>query len=528
MDLNAIEMEWKQKELGELEILKLIIMKSLKKFDNNIWLHIRALKYLTRVMTLENIVKLTATGNWERNEAGERCMIKKIECIIRANENEKERIIQWQVLGKNKRFKYYALAKEAAIEYRFGNNIKALQLMLLAESQGSLDDNQKKIKLLIVANQKSIVRQRMIRHLIKDHDNTKSIEMYSLLVTIAIISSKKKYIERFYIVVQRTLAQNWEYLMWYNRVPLKLNLEKSFIEQIEDNYHIAVRKEDYRWLYQYALAIIRHGNYLKGCSILKLVYLKHASLRHLCEPLIRCIEEYNKKKSTDKIEVSCRTQKLRMYRAEYQLAICVIFSGWYSTLGNIPEYIVKKILLEMGITTIIVKDESLNWFMTKGKKLDQKLKETINENIQEAKSNGCKVVFIGSSITGLTALEYATECEATSVLLYASPYQELKKVKRNDRKEGKKIELRKSIIEEVFGDTKSRMETLANKNVQVVYEYGEENKEDKRNAIKFCRFENCTAKGYSEIATHSISGYCVSMGYMQITLSKMCRSREWQ
>lgn len=528
MDLNTIEMEWKQKELGELKTFELTIKKSLKKFDSNIWIHIRALKYLERVMTLADIVKLTAAGNWERNEAGERCMIEKIEGIIRRNEKENEKIIQWQILGKNKRFRYYALAKEAAMEYRIGNNIKALQLMLLAESEGSLDNNQKKIKLLIIANQKTIIRKEMIDQLIKEHGNTKSIEMYSLLITIAIISSKKKHVERFYIVVQKMLAQNWEYLMWYNRIPLKLNLEKKFIEQIEDNYHIAVKKKDYRWLYQYALAIIRHGNYLKGYSILKVVNQKHASLSHLCEPLVRCIEEYNKEKQTEVIEVSCRTQRLRLYRAEEQLAICVIFSGWYSSLGNIPEYIVKKKLLEIGMTTIIVKDESLNWFMKKGKKIDQKLKGTIRENIQETKSNGCKVVFIGSSITGLTALEYATECETTSVLLYASPYQETNRVRGNEKREGKKIELKKKIVEEVFNDTKSRMETLARKNVEVVYEYGKGNEEDKRNAVKFCRFENCSAKGYSGIATHSISGYCVSMGYMQSTLNKMCRSREWQ
>ena len=90
------------------------------------------------------------------------------------------------------------------------------------------------------------------------------------------------------------------------------------------------------------------------------------------------------------------------------------------------------------------------------------------------------------------------------------------------------MENKKKIVEEVFNDTKSRMETLARKNVEVVYEYGKGNEEDKRNAVKFCRFENCSAKGYSGIATHSISGYCVSMGYMQSTLNKMCRSREWQ
>ncbi len=528
MNLKTIEKRWQEKELQNLRTMEQVIKADLYKFRSNIWIHRRALRYLANVMQVGDIIKLTADGNWNRDKAGERCMIESIEEIIRRGKDEKDKIKQWQLLGKNIRFKYYALAKEAANEYRYGNNKKALVLMLLAERLGKLSDNHKRIKMQIIASQDNHIRQAMIEPLIEEHGDIKSIEIYNLLVTLAIISSKKEDIERFYMVVPKNLAQNWEYIMWFNRVPLELKVEEEFLKQIEENYNIAVEQEDHRWLYQYALAIIRHGKIVKGYSILKLVNQKHQTLRHLCEPLMRCLEEYEKDKESAKIEVTCRTQRLSIDRATHQKAICVVFSGWYSALGNIPEYIVKKKLLELGITTIIVKDGSLNWFMTKEKRIDQKLKGIINDNIQKSRSNGCKVVFIGSSITGLSALAYANECKPTAVLLYASPYREKQSIKEKENKQGKKMELRKRIVEEVFNDTKSCMEYLEDKEIEIVYEYGANNKEDTMNAVKFSRFKNCNSKSYSDVATHSISSYCTSMGYMESTLTRICRLEEWQ
>ena len=85
------------------------------------------------------------------------------------------------------------------------------------------------------------------------------------------------------------------------------------------------------------------------------------------------------------------------------------------------------------------------------------------------------------------------------------------------------MELRMKIVEEVFNETKSCMQCLANKKIEIVYEYGADNKEDTMNAMKFCRFKNCSSKSYIGVATHSISSYCTSMGYMESTLTRICR-----
>ncbi len=522
MNLDVIEAAWKQVSEQDLKGLQQVVINDLNQFDKNIWIHIRAMKYLSELMPIEDMVELTSIGKWERNEDGEKCMMEKIESIIRKENNEQARIRLWQVLGKNKRFKSYSLAKLASIEYRNGNNKKAMILMLLAESRGRMRNDHKRIKLHIAANQERHIREKMLKGLMYEHENTRSIEVFSSLMTLAIISGGKDYTERFYTSPKETLIQRWEYLLWFNRIPLKLSNEEEFINKIQKNYLKALGENDYRWLYQYALAIIRHGNYLEGYALLTRVNQEHKSLGHLCKPVIRCLREYKEDENKAKKELTCRTQRLRINRANNQKGICVLFSGWYSALGNIPDYIIKEQLLELGISTIILKDEKLNWFLTREKKADDKLRQLIDNKIKELRTNECEVIFIGSSITGLSAIEYATVCEATTVLLYASPYREKINIKGSRKKVGKKNELKIKIIEEMFADTESRMKILELRKIQILYEFSSDNIEDSENAIKFKRFHNCNSKSYRDIATHGISGYCASMGYLTKTVRKIC------
>lgn len=532
--LDKEESEWNE-ELRKGKVAEGAVLKRIdelvRKYPENIWVSIRCIRFLRKIGRVDMAVDMVAKGNWHHDTRGETHIRQEARGLIRECSDKGERRSLLRYLASNSVVKGVCTGISATELYIKGETRKAFLIFESVWKQGCLERETFAVWSQVVSRQTEYEQRVHLRRMVGLVQSTNDVNMLSGLMTVSIICGGHRITKKLFEEPVEGLMNRWEYLLWFNRTPLRRHEGKMFEELAETEENERVDKNDFRWLFQYGLLLQRKGDVIKAKRAFRRVYELDMKLGELAVPLIEMLEKKNRVSDAGGCSGKCRDRAITVAITQDIKAICVFFSGWNGGLGNVPDWLLIDEMTTRGYGVVILRDTSQRWFLGKDGEVDEKWIIRVERVKALAQGKGIETILVGSSVTGLSAMEYAAKVEPLGVLNFAGPVKETTKNKMDGTlwvtKTGRKADLRDHVLERRFTDTRTCLKELDDRGVFVTYIYSEGNGLDKRNASIYGQYRNCEIVEESGIETHAVSSYALSRGTLIKEIEKMM-VRKWR
>lgn len=531
--LENEEAEWisiaKKGSEGEKEVLRRIEA-LLSRHPDNIWVFIRCIRFSSKIGRLDTIMTKLRYVQWRQDERGEAELKREFRRILASIDNKRDKELALRHLGNIDFLRSLVLERTAVDVYMSGQPRKAAILFEMANKDNDLDSTAITVWTQL-AGQLSVLEQRM--HLSRITEIVRSeerVNLFSAAMTLSIMCSGIELVRDYFAHPILGLLNRWEYLLWFNRTPLHIQDELAFQREIDKLVSIKEKEKDYRWLFQYGLILQRKGFIEEAIKTFLCVCRQDPGLGQLAQPLEKTLRRWESRRPHwSSVEIS-RSEPSTVAISRENRAVCIFFSGWNGALGHIPDWLLIAELKEAGFGVVILRDRKQGWFMTENGGVDREWEQKIQMLKSQCITEHKELVFVGSSITGLTAMEYALKVRPKGIVSFASPFKSAQQNNRVDQswttKRGRKEDLRQHLFERTFLETEACLQQLEKDCISLYYIYGEENMRDADNARIYGRHQNCHVICVPGVKTHAVSSYSINTGVLFDVLERIMGGTE--
>ena len=526
--LDKEESEWNE-ELRKGELAEAVVLKRIdelvKKYPGNIWVSLRCIRFLKTVGRVDIAADIIANGNWLHDSRGESQIKQETRGLIRESSDMGQRRSLLRYLASNSVVKGVCAGSSATELYMKGETRKAFLIFEAIWQQGCLERETFAVWNQVISRQSEYEQRVHLQRIVGLAQGKDDVNMLSGLMTVSLICGGREITKKLFEEPVEELMHRWEYLLWFNRTPLSRREGRRFEELAEGKKNQKLDENDFRWLFQYGLMLQRKGDVANAKRAFRRVYELDIRLGELALPLLQMLERKNRVSDAGGYIGKCRDRKITVAITQNIKAVCVFFSGWNGGLGNVPDWLLIDEMMKSGYGVVILRDTSQRWFLGKEGEVDERWVTRLERVKTLAKGKGIEMILVGSSVTGLSAMEYASEIEPLGVLNFAGPVKDTTKSPIDKTlwgtKTGRKADLREHVLKSKFKDTKSCLNELEHRGVFVTYIYSQGNTLDKRNASIYGSYRNCEIVEESEVKTHAVSSYALSRGTLIREIEKM-------
>jgi hypothetical protein len=494
------------------------IEKFLADHPSNVWIHLRSTRFLNSIERLDLALKILVRSDIRRDERGENELKKEFRVILSGihDRDVKRNVIRY--LAENSLFKSFSLERTAIDLYMSGQLRKSAIAFAMAFKGKDLDQVSLTVWTQLVG-QLSAYEQRL--HLIQIIDVVRiqeNVNLFSAAMTLSVMCGCIDLVAAYFLHPIEGLLSRWEYLLWFNRMPLDASIEQKILTSIDQIAPQKLQERDFRWLFQYGLILQKRASVEDALSIFSAVCKMDPGLAQLAQPLWEALVVWSNRKPRWHNSGISRAELITIEITKADKAICIFFSGWNGALGHIPDWLLINVLKEHGYGVVILRDPTNSWFMGDAGQLNCKWAHEV-----ECIRNRCSVheqpiIFIGSSVTGLSAMEYGVRFSPAAIINFAGPLKALRSKDKNGElwatKKGRKQDLRQCLLERKFPDTLLCLRRLEKQHTPLFYLYGQDNATDAKNALIYAGHDNCTSIGFLGVMTHAVSNYSIPNGML--------------
>ncbi|KZR65027.1 hypothetical protein [Prochlorococcus sp. MIT 1306] len=519
--LDELEVKWRSL-VKEGKAIRFIdeAKDALVERPKNQWILKRIIEILIDYKDIDNAIKFLEENCPSKEILNSSVYYALISKIIGVVSGEKEKYILVEKIKDIESLKGLALAKEAQLKFTKRSNSLSLYLFKEAFSRQELP-----ISSIAIWCQAAVFAEvkdysNYIELFINEHKKKPNRRLLNNILILSVVAGQPNKTEEIFKYPFTSLLNSWEYLMWFNRIPLKIEVDKEF-ERAVEKYYKENNVKDCRWLFQYSLILLRKGMYKESNNILNYVNRNHPTLRHLTKPILKSFITNNLVVKNQKVTNRNRMQTISSYIADSDETVLVIFCGWSGAIGYYSADYINQIVSGKRIGSIYLTDPTLNWFSGGISPLGKDVQSCANglkklvDNLESS-----RVIFIGSSVTGLAALHYASYVEPKAVISFAGimPSSEIKKGEQlleltsRYKRKGQRSFIRNKKMDNLYGSSEEALVDMSAKNIPLYYVYGSENIIDRATAENLSQYGCTQLIPLKGVDTHSISSYCIGMG----------------
>lgn len=519
--LDHEESQWHclaQKGLGGKNQAAIRIEKFLADHSSNIWVHLRSTRFLNSIGRLDLALEILVRSEIRRDERGENELKKELRFILSGIHDRDAKRTAIRCLAANIIFKTFSLERTAIDLYMSGQLRKSAIAFAMAFKDKDLDQFSLTVWTQLVG-QLSEYEQRF--HLIQIRDVVRAqenVNLFSAAMTLSVMCGCIDLVATFFVHPIEGLLSRWEYLLWFNRLPLDARIEQKILTSIDQIAPKKLQECDFRWLFQYGLILQKRSTVEDAISVFSAVCKMDPGLAQLAQPLSEALRVWTNRKPQWHSTGISRAKLSTIEIAKTDKAICIFFSGWNGALGHIPDWLLINVLKEHEYGVVILRDPTNSWFMGDTGKPNCKWAHEV-EGIQGlCSAQEQPMIFIGSSITGLTAMEYGVRFRPAAIINFAGPLKVSRSKDKNGEpwttKKGRKQDLRQCLLERKFPDTLLCLRRLEKQHTPLFYFYGQDNATDATNALIYAGYDNCTSVGLRGVMTHAVANYSITNGML--------------
>lgn len=496
--------------------------------SSSVWLLLRITRFFKDIGRIDLALRSLVSSRLDRDERGESELKKELRIIIGSIHDKEAKISATRILARNDLFKSLSFERSAVDLYMSRQPRKSAIVFAMAFKDKEIDRISLTVWIQLVS-QLSVYEQRVhlmqIRDVVRSQEN---VTLFSAAMTLSVMCGRIDLVSSYFVNPVLGLLSRWEYLLWFNRMPLDKSVERKLLNSLEFFVDQKLNECDFRWLFQYALLLQKQVSVKKALAAFRVVCKLDAGLAQLSQPLAEALGAWEHRTPRWHQSGICRATRTTNEFTKSDKVICVFFSGWNGALGHIPDWLLINVLKEQRYGVVILRDPTNSWFMGDTGELDCHWEHEVESIHKATSAAGQKMIFIGSSITGLSAMQYGLRFKPVAIINFAGPLNASRSIDNGEAwttKKGRKQDLREHLLERKFPDTLLCLRRLENERTRLFYLYGQDNQTDATNALIYDRYNNCITMGLPGVATHAVSNYSINNGILIGLLEKTVSSK---
>jgi len=312
----------------------------------------------------------------------------------------------------------FVLMKLAALSARERDRGGAEALLAKARAFGPLTDESLQIEFdLLFSSARfekayAIARELQVR-------NPDRVEFARRSIQAAIFSHRMEVMTELLSAALTRWPADWLLLFRYNRCPLSGVVDRALFAVVARQAEM--QAGDQRWLFQFAVACMRHGETDRAIDIL--VRLRpDGPAGNMAAPLAAALVAHPRATWSNPRGVSnACDDDVQIVRTPDAVATIVLFSSVAGGLGYLPFGLADGLLRRRPVNVVFLRDRNHRSFTSGVATFGADREAMIRELGKVLSELGVPVVTMGSSVAGVAAIRAATMMGARAAVSFAGP-----------------------------------------------------------------------------------------------------------
>lgn len=275
---------------------------------------------------------------------------------------------------------------------------------------------------------------------------------------------------------------DWLLLFRFNRALCAGETDRSLFRLIEQ--HEPAAGDDYRWLFQFAIACLRQQQTARAVTLLDRS-LPESPVAHLAAPLRAALENRPGSGWTNPRGISNDPEAdVQIVPVRGAQGTVVVLAGVQGGLGYLPFSHVDSLLADHPVNAVYLRDLNNRGFTAGVRRFGPDPAGT-TAGLQQIRSSlgGVPVVTMGSSLGGIAAIRIAAQMQAEAAISFAGPIHLGANSLHESEGPSRPAGTRGSVSASLIHDDLSLVELVRNTPETQVYQcYGADNEPDVRSA----------------------------------------------
>jgi tetratricopeptide (TPR) repeat protein len=214
---------------------------------------------------------------------------------------------------------------------------------------------------------------------------------------------------------------DWMTAFRYNRCTLPLRADRELFEIL--SHHAAEGTREGRWLFQFAVACLRHGETQRATAILA-QFSPTSPVSSMATPLRRALFAYPPATWENPRQIDNDPERdVQIVRVAGAAATVIVLAGVQGGLNYLPFSHTDGLLIRHRVNVIYLRDLSNRAFTAGIRGLGQHQDSTVAGLKSLAAELGVPAITIGASLGGVAAIRIAALMEAHAAISFAGPVQ---------------------------------------------------------------------------------------------------------
>lgn len=312
----------------------------------------------------------------------------------------------------------FALLKLAVLRYRQKDRAAAEALFDEAARLGPMTDEAQLIQLdLHFAAARFDAAYRLARDLQARHPDRVEFARRSIQAALFL-----HHLDEVIALLQAALLrwpEDWLLLFRYNRCPLPAETDRGLFAALSARRDAMAGND--RWLFQYAIASLRHMAVEPTLALLRTVAAS-PTVGHMAAPLAAALSAHPLECwANPRVVSNACDDDVQIVSQAGAVATVVLFSSVAGGLGYLPFGLADGLLRQRPVNVVYLRDRNHRAFTSGVRGLGADHAAMIEALRAITRRLGVPVVTMGSSIAGVAAIRAATLMQAQAAISFAGP-----------------------------------------------------------------------------------------------------------
>lgn len=312
----------------------------------------------------------------------------------------------------------FILLKLAAIAFRAQDRDTTESLFARARALGPLTDESRLIELELHLAAARFDEAYSLSSLLLER-NPDRVEFARRAIQAAIFAGRVDATVALLEMALTRWPQDWLLLFRYNRCPLPLATDRRLFALLQDR---ASQMEDNpRWLFQYAIAALRHGEPDRAMGIIEALH-DATAVGHMAGPLARALAAHPRATwGNDRQIAHDSDQDVQIIPMAGAKATLLLFASVVGGLGYLPFGLADGLLRQRPVNIVYLRDRNHRSFTGGIASLGPGQPAMIAALRRITDELGVPVITMGSSIAGVAAIRCAAMMQGHAAISFAGP-----------------------------------------------------------------------------------------------------------
>ena len=258
---------------------------------------------------------------------------------------------------------------------------------------------------------------RVLLHLDKVYLLNGRFDVLSNIILICYAINKKDLALFYWHDIDPAFIKSWQMMVWFNRFILPTQTEFSALCSIREIVDNQLPIQNVNLCFQYLVSLLRHSevSLCRKC-------LANIPSEYLFNPLVRCLSAGVSREAFSNVEPAYvdRSKPVQVCFQDRHYPVLVFFSGLTGAFGFYPFQLICSLFSTLPVNIVVLQDPSQKYFSSGLLGFGSSLRSSAHNLLRFLKLRfNSSIIYVGDSLSGLAALNYALASPPSAVISFA-------------------------------------------------------------------------------------------------------------